>query len=62
LAANNYKLQKEPRDAEVLMRTALAAKDAASAEPALTWLKQNKYEDAHLSELAASLAKIGGAK
>jgi hypothetical protein len=62
LAANNYKLQKEPRDAEVLMRTALAAKDAAAAEPALTWLKQNKYEDAHLADLAAGLAKIGGAK
>ena len=62
LAANNYKLQKEPRDAEVLMRTALAAKDAAAAEPALAWLKQNKYEDAHLADLAAGLAKIGGAK
>jgi Tfp pilus assembly protein PilF len=62
LAANNYKLQKEPRDAEVLMRTALAAKDAAAAEPALTWLKQNKYEDAHIADLAAGLAKLGGSK
>jgi hypothetical protein len=62
LAANNYKLQKEPRDAEVLMRCALAAKDAAAAEPALAWLKQNKYEDAHLADLAASLAKLGGSK
>ncbi len=62
LASNNYKLQKEPRDAEVLLRTALAAKDATAAEPALTWLKQNKYEDAHLAELAAGLAKLGGSK
>jgi hypothetical protein len=62
LAANNYKLQKEPRDAEVLIRTALAAKDAAAAEPALTWLKQNKYEDAQLADLTAGLAKLGGAK
>jgi hypothetical protein len=62
LAANNYKLQKEPRDAEVLMRCALAAKDTAAAEPALTWLKQNKYEDAHLADLAAGLAKLGGSK
>jgi hypothetical protein len=62
LAANNYKLQKEPRDAEVLMRTALAAKDAAAVEPALTWLKQNKYEDTNLTELAAGLAKLGGSK
>jgi hypothetical protein len=65
LAANNYKLQKEPRDAEVLMRTALAAKDAAAAEPALAWLKQNKYEDTHLVELASnlmSLTKLAGVK
>ena len=62
LAVNNYKLQKEPRDAEVLLRTALAANDAAAAEPALNWLKQNKYEDAHLTELAAGLAKLAGVK
>jgi Tfp pilus assembly protein PilF len=62
LAVNNYKLQKEARDAEVLLRTALAAQDVAAAEPALAWLKQNKYEDAHLAELAAGLAKLGGSK
>ena len=60
LAANNYKLQKEPRDAEVLLRTALAANDAATAEPALTWLKQSKYEDAHMADLAAQLTLKGG--
>jgi hypothetical protein len=62
LATANYQHQKEPRDAEVLMRTALAAKDAAAAAPALTWLQQHKYEDAVLSDLAAGLAKIGGSK
>ncbi len=65
LAANNYKLQKEPRDAEVLLRTALAAKDTAAAEPALAWLKQTKYEDANLVELADNLmklAKLAGVK
>ena len=62
LATANYQHQKEPRDAEVLMRTALAAKDTAAAEPALTWLKQNKYEDAVLADLAAGLAKIVGSK
>jgi predicted Zn-dependent protease len=62
LAANNYKLQKEPRDAEVLMRTALAAKDAVAAKPALTWFKQYKYEDAQLADLAAGLARLGGSK
>ena len=62
LATANYQHQKEPRDAEVLMRCALATKDAAAAEPALTWLRQNKYEDANLAELAAALAKLGGSK
>ena len=62
LATANYQHQKEPRDAEVLMRTALAAKDAAAAAPALNWLKQNKYEDANLADLAAGLAKLGGSK
>ena len=62
LAVNNYKQQREPRDAQVLLRTALAAKDATAAEPALTWLKQNNYEDANLKALAADIAKIGGGK
>ncbi|MDO8776410.1 MAG: hypothetical protein Q7K57_48395 [Burkholderiaceae bacterium] len=62
LAVNNYKLQKEPRDAEVLLRTALAANDAAAAAPALAWLKQSRYEDAHLADLAASLSKSAGVK
>ena len=62
LATANYQHQKEPRDAEVLMRTALAAKDTAAAAPALNWLKQNKYEDANLADLAAGLAKLGGSK
>nr|MBP9831860.1 hypothetical protein [Polaromonas sp.] len=62
LAVNNYKLQKEPRDAQVLLRAALAAKDASAAEPALIWLKQNNYEDANLKALAADIAKIGGGK
>jgi hypothetical protein len=44
------------------MRTALAAKDAAAAAPALVWLKQNRYEDANLADLAAGLAKLGGSK
>jgi hypothetical protein len=62
LAANNYKLQKEARDAQVLLRSALAVQDAAAAQPALLWLKQSKYEDAQLAELAAGLAKLVGVK
>ncbi len=62
LAVNNYKLQKEPRDAQVLLRAAIAAKDASAAAPAVAWLNQNNYEDESLKTLAGELAKIGGAK
>ncbi|MBI2770869.1 MAG: hypothetical protein HYX47_14685 [Burkholderiales bacterium] len=54
-AARNYTVQKEPRDAEILMRAALAAKDAKAAQPALDWLRASKYEDARLAKLAEQL-------
>jgi hypothetical protein len=54
-AARNYTSQKEPRDAEVLMRAALAANQPKAAEPALAWLKANDYEDPALASLAAQL-------
>jgi hypothetical protein len=54
-AARNYTAQKEPRDAEILMRTALAANQPKAAEPALAWLKANNYEDPALVALAAQL-------
>jgi hypothetical protein len=54
-AKQNYTTQKEPRDAEVLLRAALAAKDAAAARPALDWLKESGYEDPRLQVLAQKL-------
>jgi tetratricopeptide (TPR) repeat protein len=54
-ATSNYKLQKEARDAEMLMRAALAAKQPAAAQPALGWLKDSGYEDPALQALAAQL-------
>jgi Tfp pilus assembly protein PilF len=54
-AASNYKLQKEPRDAEMLLRAALAAKQPAAAQPAMDWLKDSGYEDPALQALAAKL-------
>lgn len=62
LAARNYTIQKEPRDAEVLMRTALAANDAKAAQPALDWLRSSRYEDPQLAKLAAQLAAQGGTR
>jgi hypothetical protein len=55
LAQRNYETQKEPRDAEILMRAAAAAKQPAAAKPAVAWLKASGYEDAHLEQLAKEL-------
>lgn len=62
LAANNYQKQKEPRDAEVLMRAALAAKDAKAAQPALDWLRTSRHEDPVLNALAAQLVAQGATR
>ena len=59
LALRNYKAQKEPRDAEILMRAAVAAKQAKAAQPALDWLRTNQYEDPVLASLAEQLAAQG---
>jgi hypothetical protein len=54
-AKSNYTQQKEPRDAEVLLRAALAAKQPQAAQPALEWLESSGYEDPSLQALAARL-------
>lgn len=56
LAASNYAAQREPRDAQLLMRAALAAGRPAEAAPALTWLRASRYEDTVLARLADELA------
>jgi len=62
LATRNYQDQKEPRDAEILMRAALAAKQPRAASPAVAWLRTNKYEDPHLAALANRLTTPGAAR
>ncbi|RYF41918.1 MAG: tetratricopeptide repeat protein, partial [Comamonadaceae bacterium] len=59
LARSNYAVQKEPRDAEILMRSALAANDAKAAQPALDWLRISGYQDPALATLADQLAAKG---
>jgi predicted Zn-dependent protease len=61
-ATRNYTSQKEARDAEILMRTALAANNPKAAEPAIAWLKDSNYEDADLAALAAQLTQAGAKK
>ncbi len=55
LAKENWTLQREPRDARILLEAALAANDAGAARPALDWLERSGYEDAYLRRLAARL-------
>ena len=61
-ASSNYTVQKEPRDAEILMRTALAAGQAKAAQPALDWLRTSRYEDPALDKLAQQLVAQGATR
>ena len=62
LASANYSTQKEPRDAEILMRAAMSAGDGKQARPALVWWRSSKYEDPQLSDLATQLVGQGAEK
>ena len=62
LASRNYEVQKEPRDADILMRAALAANQAKSAQPALDWLRTSRYEDPVMSQLATQLVGKGATR
>jgi len=55
LAEENYRLQREPRDARILMEAALAAKQLLAAQPALDWLRTSGYEDPLYAKLAQQL-------
>ncbi len=59
LATRNYQEQKEPRDAEILMRAAIAARQPRAAVPAVAWLRANHYEDPRLAALAGQLTTPG---
>lgn len=54
-AAENWKTQREPRDARILLQAAGAASDKAAAAPALEWLARSRFEDEGLRRLAAAL-------
>ena len=51
----NWKEQREPRDAQVVLEAALAAHDAAAAAPVLQWLRTSGFESERLARLAAAL-------
>jgi len=62
LAARNYTAQKEARDAEVLLRSALAANQAKAAQPALDWLRTTGYEDPAMATIASQLVAKGATR
>jgi hypothetical protein len=51
----NWKEQREPRDAAVVLEAAVAAGDPKAAEPVLAWLRESGFESEKLKRLAASL-------
>jgi hypothetical protein len=55
LAVENYKVQREPADARILLEAALAAKQPAAAGPALKWMADSGIESVVLRNLAARL-------
>lgn len=59
LARENYAVQREPRDARVLLEAALAAQDRDAAHMALDWLARTGFEDARMRQLARDLARFG---
>ena len=58
-AQENWKTQREPRDAEILLEAALASRDPAAAGPVLDWLKATGFEGARLARLAKQLPQAG---
>lgn len=56
IAAANFEVQREPRDARILLEAAVAVGDAKAAKSALDWLQSSGFEDAYLRGLAQSLA------
>jgi hypothetical protein len=53
LARENWKVQREPPDARILLEAALASGDGAAARPALEFLAATGLEDVRLAALAA---------
>ncbi len=55
LARENWAQQREPADARILLEAALAARDAAAAQPVLDWMAASRIESVALQSLATAL-------
>jgi len=58
LAQENWKLQREPRDARILLEAALAMKDPAAGQGVLDWLERSGHEDPGLRATAQRLKAL----
>lgn len=58
LAQENWKLQREPRDARILLEAALAMKDPAAAQGALEWLERSGHEGPGLRQTVQKLKSL----
>ncbi|WP_151445593.1 hypothetical protein [Lacisediminimonas profundi] len=58
LAVDNWRLQREPRDARVLLQAALAAHAPAAAAPVLAWRAANRVDDVVLDDLARRVGEL----
>ena len=58
LAAENYRVQREPRDARILLEAAIAAGDPAAAQVVRDWLASSGFEDARLRRLGKESALV----
>jgi Tfp pilus assembly protein PilF len=55
LAQENWRTQREPRDAAILLEAAIAAGNQAAAQPALDWLDESGFEDPAMRRAAAAI-------
>lgn len=61
LASANYQVQREPRDARVLLEAAIAARDSAAAQGVRDWLRTSGFEDPRLRQLGQASVQPGSA-
>ncbi|MCF8184998.1 MAG: hypothetical protein K9J43_08465, partial [Polynucleobacter sp.] len=57
LAAENYRVQREPRDARILLEAAIAAGDPVPAQAARDWLRSSGFEAERWRALGKKLCK-----
>jgi Tfp pilus assembly protein PilF len=58
LAAENYQVQREPRDARILLEAAIAARNPTAAKIVRDWLHSSGFEDAHLQKLGRASTAV----